>query len=59
MDGKILYEDKHMILCVKPAGVPSQPDPSGQDDLLSYLQQQTPSVRPSVLLSTGPDLQQP
>ena len=45
MDGKILYEDKHMILCVKPAGVPSQPDPSGQDDLLSYLQQQTPSVR--------------
>ena len=33
----ILYEDRDLILCCKPAGMPSQPDPTGQIDLLSTL----------------------
>lgn len=37
MSVSILYEDKDLILCRKPAGMPSQPDPSGQNDLLSAL----------------------
>ena len=38
MDTQILYQDRDLILCRKPAGVPSQPDPSGQGDILSSLQ---------------------
>ena len=41
MSVQILYEDAHLILCKKPAGMPSQPDPSGQADLLSALLTQT------------------
>lgn len=44
MEITILYEDKHLFLCRKPAGVPSQPDPSGQESLLSMLQARDPSV---------------
>ena len=35
----ILFQDHQLLLCVKPAGMPSQPDPSGQPDLLSKLQE--------------------
>lgn len=35
----ILYEDNHLIICVKPIGVLSQPDPSGDVDMLSLLQE--------------------
>ena len=38
MDIQILYQDRDLVLCRKPAGIPSQPDPSGQPDLLSMLQ---------------------
>lgn len=38
MDIPILYQDRDLLLCRKPAGIPSQPDPSGQADLLSTLQ---------------------
>ena len=38
MDIPILYQDRDLLLCRKPAGIPSQPDPSGQADLLSALQ---------------------
>ena len=38
MDIQILYQDRDLLLCRKPAGIPSQPDPSGQADLLSALQ---------------------
>lgn len=38
MEPQILYQDRHLILIRKPAGVPSQPDPSGQPDLLTALQ---------------------
>ena len=41
---KILYVDKDLILCQKPAGIPSQPDPSGQLDLLTSLQAQYPTA---------------
>ncbi|WP_405321802.1 RluA family pseudouridine synthase [Frisingicoccus sp.] len=34
---KILYEDKHVIVCVKPAGMPSQSDRSSSMDLVSWL----------------------
>ena len=38
MDIPILYQDRDLLLCRKPAGIPSQPDPSGQPDILSALQ---------------------
>ncbi len=41
---KVLYEDKYLILCEKPAGMPSQPDMSGQDDCQSCLLQKYPTV---------------
>jgi len=34
---KILYEDEEMIVCVKPCGVPSQPDKSGDADMTRIL----------------------
>lgn len=37
MNLQILYMDRDLLLCRKPAGVPSQPDPSKQADLLSVL----------------------
>ena len=37
MDIEILYKDRDVLVCKKPAGVPSQPDPSGQESLLSAL----------------------
>ena len=45
MSVSILYKDKDLILCRKPAGMPSQPDPTGQRDLLSAL---TEEFGPSV-----------
>ena len=44
MDVQILYEDRHLLLCKKPAGVPSQPDLTGQKDLLSALAEKYRSV---------------
>lgn len=34
---EILYEDNHIIVVSKPQGVPSQPDPSGDEDLLTMV----------------------
>ena len=36
-DIKILYEDNHLIVAVKPQNIPSQKDPSGDPDILSLL----------------------
>lgn len=36
-DIKVLYEDKAMIVVVKPSGMASQPDPSGNQDMLTLL----------------------
>ena len=36
-DIKILYEDNHLIVALKPQGVPSQSDSSGDEDMLSLL----------------------
>jgi len=44
MDTDILYSDRDLLLVRKPAGVPSQPDPSGQPDLLSELQKKYPTA---------------
>lgn len=33
----ILHEDEDIIVCVKPAGVPTQPDRSNDEDMESYL----------------------
>ena len=41
---RILYTDKDLLLCRKPAGMPSQPDPSGQPDLLTALQAVHPTA---------------
>lgn len=35
---QVLYEDTAIVVAVKPCGMPSQPDPSGDPDLLSHLQ---------------------
>lgn len=44
MEVQILYHDRHLLLVRKPAGIPSQPDPSGQPDLLSQLQRENPTA---------------
>jgi 23S rRNA pseudouridine1911/1915/1917 synthase len=44
MDAQILYQDRDLLLVRKPAGVPSQPDPSGQKDLLTGLQGDHPTA---------------
>ena len=52
MNVKILYEDKDIIVCVKPAGMPSQADRSSAMDLVSwiknYLRKQEGNVRGGV-----------
>ena len=45
MEVQILFEDKDLLLCWKPAGVPSQPDPSGQPDLITALSGHRPFIR--------------
>ena len=37
MGVKILYEDKNITVAVKPPGIPSQPDKTGDADMLSLL----------------------
>ena len=44
MDAEILYKDQHLLLVRKPAGVPSQPDPSGQRDLHTELRTTHPTA---------------
>ncbi len=34
----ILYKDRDLLICRKPPGIPSQPDPSGQESILSSLE---------------------
>ena len=41
---RILYHDRDLLLCRKPAGMPSQPDASGQPDLLTFLQSTHPTA---------------
>ena len=36
---EILYEDNHIIVVSKPQGVPSQPDESGDKDMLSQVKE--------------------
>lgn len=40
----ILYKDADLLVTVKSAGMPSQPDTTGQGDLLTTLQEDYPSV---------------
>jgi 23S rRNA pseudouridine1911/1915/1917 synthase len=44
VDLRLLYQDSHILLIGKPAGVPAQPDPSGQADLLSAVQSTYPTA---------------
>ncbi len=41
----ILHVDRDLVICTKPAGMPAQPDPSGQLDLLSGLLPAYPTAR--------------
>lgn len=45
MNIPILYEDKQLLLCEKPAGVPSQPDLSGLTDILTELSVVYPEIK--------------
>ena len=38
-DLKILYEDNHIIVVVKPVGIPVQQDKSGDVDLLTIIKE--------------------
>ncbi|MBQ2729690.1 MAG: RluA family pseudouridine synthase [Clostridia bacterium] len=40
---KILYEDKYLVVAEKPAGTPSQPDPSGREDMTALLKKECSS----------------
>lgn len=42
---KILYEDKYIVVCVKPVSMPSQPDPTSKMDLLSILGEKHKDIR--------------
>ena len=44
MEIEIIYKDRDLLVCKKPAGVPSQPDPSGQESVLSALAAEYKSV---------------
>ena len=54
MNSSVLYRDKDLILVQKPAGMPSQPDPSGQTDLLSQLKNDYPTASLIHRLDTPP-----
>ncbi len=41
----ILFSDPHMLICRKPAGLPAQPDLSGQTNLLSLVQTEYPAAK--------------
>ncbi len=41
----VLYNDCHLLIAVKPAGMPSQPDKSGQADLLTVLSCTFPQIK--------------
>lgn len=43
-DIPVLFEDKALLIAEKPAGMPSQPDPSGQTDLLTVLSADRPGL---------------
>ncbi len=40
----VLYADRDLLICRKPAGMPAQPDPSGQADLLSLVTARHPTA---------------
>ncbi len=44
MPTDLLYADCHLLLARKAAGMPAQPDPSGQADLLSEVQKTHPTA---------------
>ncbi|MBQ3528621.1 MAG: RluA family pseudouridine synthase [Clostridia bacterium] len=41
MNVNILFEDKHLIIAHKPAGIASQTDPSGRADMITLLREKT------------------
>lgn len=45
MEPTILHEDRQLLVAVKPPGMPSQPDPSGQPDLFTTLAASRPGLR--------------
>jgi len=49
---EILYSDEHLVFISKPQGVPSQPDPSGQRDVLTMLAEEFGTVYPIHRLDT-------
>ena len=44
MEPHILYRDPHLLIVRKPSGIPSQPDPTGQPDLLTALRESHPTA---------------
>lgn len=48
----ILYDDSELLVVCKPAGMPAQPDPSGQESLVERLSAQVGTVKPVHRLDT-------
>lgn len=46
---QILFQDRHLLVVVKPAGMPSQPDKTGSEDLLTILAQKLGPASGSLL----------
>ncbi len=46
MNIEILFEDPHLLVCVKPPKVPSQKDPSGDLDMLTFLKEHLKKAYP-------------
>ncbi len=44
MPKSVLYVDNDILIARKPAGIPAQPDPSGQPDFFTNLQKEYPSA---------------
>ncbi len=51
-DPEILYEDNHLLICSKAPGIPSQPTPDRQSDLLTALQSRYNTIYPVHRLDT-------
>ena len=49
-DLNIIYEDNHIIVVVKPVGIPVQQDKSGDIDMLTIIKKQNSALLANLLL---------
>jgi len=54
MDLRVLFEDRHIVVAVKPAGVPSQADKTGDADMTALLRARDVAARNGAAASASP-----